>query len=163
MASCDNKNINTFENILYATNSLKVKNIESLDEDGSVVIEGYTSVDEYITVNLNCNETIFTGNPSFYGYIADRSIEVVAVGEIHENGGQAGSEISVSKRLIDLSSLPLITPNLPADSADNTSQSGILVGANVQLVKGEAIFISAVGDMTDLEGCVVSVLLKIPA
>ena len=162
-SNCPIKCNKLFENILYITNTAYVNNIEALTEDGSVNIDGYVSEDELIVVNVNCSELIFNANPTFYCYVADRSIEVVSVDEIHSNGGQVGSAVSLQKRLLDLSAVNIINPNLSIDGADNVSQSGTLVGANVGLVKGEALFISAVGNITNLEGCVVSITLRIPA
>lgn len=162
-SNCPIKSDKLFENILYITNTAYVNNIEALTEDGSVNIDGYISQDELIVVNVSCSDAIFNTNPTFYCYVADRNIEVVSVDEIHSTAGQVGSAISVQKRLLDLSAVDIVNPDLPINGANNVSQSGTLVGANVGLVKGEALFISAVGNITNLEGCVVSITLRIPA
>jgi len=158
---CYFKEDKLYENILNVKDTIYVNNIEGLDEN-DVIIEGYSETDEYMVVDINCSEIIFGEHSGvLYGYIADRNVEVVAISEIHENGGQVGSEIAVQKRLLDLSSVPLIAPNFDMDGGDQVYHPSVLVGANIQVLKGEAIFINSVGDITDVEGCVVSILLKI--
>lgn len=154
---CQVRRTGVFEDVLQVKGSLEVNEIVPLKGSSSVKVEGYTNVDDLIVVDFNLSEASVAMSNAPYIFVADRPYEVLAVREIHSSAGQAGSDCRI-RRISG--GIAIVTNDIPLDTANDTTQSGVLTGLASVLATGDGLDLPIFGDTSGLGGCVITVILK---
>ncbi len=156
---CQVRRTGVFEDVLQVKGSIEVNCIEPLKGNDSVKVEGYTAVDDLVSVSINLSEAVLVSSFTSFAYVADRPVEVLAIREIHRIASVANGEVSALKRLASGAADQALALNIPVDGADDTTA---VVGGlvNPVLAKGDAIFVNPTGVITNLSGGVLTFILK---
>lgn len=152
---CQVRKTGVFADVVQIKGNLEVNEIVPLKGSSAVNVEGYTNVDDLAVFNINLSEG---DNLTSEVFVADRNYEVLAIKEIHVVAGQAGSTAVVRIVSSDGTSVVLAN-NILLDGANDTVQTAVLEPV-VNVNKGQGLRVQRLGDITDLSGCVITVVLK---
>jgi len=150
---CQTLRTGAFINTLQVNGLLEVNNIVANNGSNTVSITGYPAVDDLIVVDYNLSEAILALNAVNFAFVADRDYELVSATVIYSEPGGVDAEVMINK-LFDNDIILNFVLDGPPDVPVN-----VVYGAN-NLVKGNAIRLTGLGDTTGLGGCVVSIVLR---